>query len=143
MADLTITISEKISLRGFNVNESYTQTIQDIQNIDCRLMNVPSQSLTTIYQLGSTVGAGTFLTSSFAYGRISNTSTSAPVRLVVSSSQVVSEFLIATGSSFILSTSKVSGSGQQSSDYIFTDITAVLAQAQTGSANIEYFIATK
>jgi hypothetical protein len=142
MADLTILISEKITLNNVDKNFSYTQTVSGINYIDNRTLNVTGSSTITLFSLSDTPGAGTFVTSSFKYGRITNKSTSYPVRLLISSSENSMNFLVNTGSSFLLSTSKVSGSTETTSNFVFKDIISVKAQTSGSSADIEYFIAT-
>jgi hypothetical protein len=68
--------------------------------------------VTTLFSVWTDVpGAGTFVTSSVQYVRVSNISkTVAPIKLIVSSSTEAMSYLIATGSSYMLSTSKMTGS---------------------------------
>jgi hypothetical protein len=142
MADLNLIITEKITLGGVDKTLLYTQTISGINYIDNRTLNITGSSTTTLFSFSDTPGAGTFVTSSFKYGRITNKSTTSPVRLLISSSENSMDFLISTGSSFLLNTSKVSGSDSSTSNFIFKDIISVKAQASGSSADIEYFIAT-
>jgi hypothetical protein len=142
MADLTILINEKITLNNVDKNFSYTQTVSGVNYIDNRTLSVTGSSAITLFSLSDTPGAGTFVTSSFKYGRVTNKSTSYPVRLLVSSSEDSMDFLVSTGSSFLLSTSKVSGSVENTSNFIFKDIISIKAQTSGSSADIEYFIAT-
>ena len=140
MADLYITIKEEISL--LNVPKTQTSifhTIRNVNYVDTRMMNCPSGSKTSIFTLSNTPGAGQFVTSSLQYARITNDST-VPVKLIVSSSTVGTSILISTGSSFYLSTSKITGSVDNS--FILEDIRNVLIEPSGSSANIEYFIAT-
>jgi len=110
MAIFTLKITEQLTLNGDDVGSSVTQTISNINYIDNRILSIPSGSVTTIFSMDSVPGAGTFVTSSFQYGRITNNSTVVPIKLIVSSSTEAMSFLIATGSSFLLSTSKITGS---------------------------------
>lgn len=140
MADLYVTIKEEISL--LNVPKTLTnvtQKISGINYVDTRLMNCISGSKTEIFSLSNTVGAGQFVTSSLQYARITNDST-VPVKLIVSSSTVGTSFLISTGSSFYLSTSKITGSVNNS--FSLEDIQKVLIEPSSSDAKVEYFIAT-
>lgn len=140
MADLYVTIKEEISL--LNVPKTLTNvfhTFSGINYVDTRLMSCPSGSKTEIFSLSNTIGAGQFVTSSLQYARITNDST-VPVKLIVSSSTVNTSFLISTGSSFYLSTSKITGSADNS--FSLEDIQQVLIEPSGSAAKIEYFIAT-
>jgi hypothetical protein len=139
MATFTSQIFEILTLNGDNVGSSVTQTINNINYVDNRILNVPTGSVTTIFNMDSIPGAGTFVTSSVQYVRITNNSAVAPVKLIISSSTEAMSYLIATGSSYMMSTSKITGS---TSGLVFDDIKSVKVQPSGSAANIEYYIAT-
>jgi hypothetical protein len=139
MATFTSQIFEILTLNGDNVGSSVTQTINNINYVDNRILNVPTGSVTTIFNMDSVPGAGTFVTSSVQYVRITNNSAVAPVKLIISSSTEAMSYLIATGSSYMMSTSKMTGS---TSGLVFDDIKSVKVQPSGSAANIEYYIAT-
>jgi len=139
MAIFTLKIVEQLTLNGDDVGSSVTQTINNINFMDNRILNVPSGSVTTIFSLDNLPGAGTFVSSSFQYGRVTNNSTTIPVKLIVSSSTEAMSFLIATGSSFMLSTSKVTGS---TSGLNFNDIRSIKVEPSGSVASIEYYVIT-
>jgi hypothetical protein len=139
MAIFTLKITEQLTLNGDDVGSSITQTINNINYIDNRILSVPTGSITTIFSMDSVPGAGTFVTSSFQYGRITNNSTIVPIKLIVSSSTEAMSFLIATGSSFMLSTSKITGS---TSGLNFDNIKSVKVEPSGSAASIEYYIIT-
>jgi len=125
MADLYINLLEKITLGDVDRSVNTIQTISNISYIDNRIFQLPSGSVTTIFSLSNNNGAGTFVTSSLKYARITNQSTALPIKLIVSSSTEAMSYLVSAGSSYMLSTSEMTGS-----------------EPSGGAANIEYFIAT-
>jgi hypothetical protein len=139
MATFTSQIFEILTLNGDNVGSSVTQTINNINYVDNRILSVPTGSVTTLFSMDSVPGAGTFVTSSIQYIRVTNNSTVTPVKLIVSSSTEAMSFLIATGSSYMMSTSKMTGS---TSGLLFNDIKSVKVQPSSSAAGIEYYIAT-
>jgi hypothetical protein len=139
MATFTSQIFEILNLNGDNVGSSVTNTINNINYVDNRSLSVPSGSVTTLFSMDANPGAGTFVTSSVQYVRVTNNSTSTPIKLIISSSNEAMSYLISTGSSYMLSTSKMTGS---TSGLTFDDIKSVKVQPSTTSANIEYYIAT-
>ena len=81
-----------------------------------------------------------FVTSSIKYIRVTNTTTfNVPIKLIVSSSTEAMSYLINTGSSYMISTSKMTGS---ESGLDFSDIKSVKVSPSGSSGSIEYFIAT-
>ena len=139
MATFTSQIFEILTLNGDNVGSSVTQTITGINYVDNRILSVPTGSVTTLFSLDSVPGAGTFVTSSVQYVRVTNNSTVTPIKLIVSSSTEAMSFLIATGSSYMMSTSKMTGS---TSGLTFNDIKSVKVQPSSSAASIEYYIVT-
>jgi hypothetical protein len=139
MATFTSQIFEILTLNGDNVGSSVTQTINNINYVDNRILSVPTGSVTTIFNMDSVPGAGTFVTSSVQYVRITNNSAVAPVKLIISSSTEAMSYLIATGSSYMMSTSKMTGS---TSGLVFDDIKSVKVQPSGSAASIEYYIVT-
>lgn len=139
MATFTSQIFEILTLNGDNVGSSVTQTINNINYVDNRILNVPSESVTTIFNMDALPGAGTFVTSSVKYVRITNNSVIAPVKIIISSSTEAMSYLIATGSSYMMSTSKMTGS---ESGFNFSDIKSVKLQPSGAAASVEYYIAT-
>jgi hypothetical protein len=139
MATFTSQIFEILTLNGDNVGSSVTQTINNINYVDNRILSVPTGSVTTLFSMDSVPGAGTFVTSSIQYVRVTNNSTVTPIKLIISSSTEAMSYLIATGSSYMLSTSKMTGS---TSELAFNDIQSVKVQPSSSAASIEYYIVT-
>jgi hypothetical protein len=140
MADFTLLIKERVLLEGTERGTDYNLTISNIENIDNRIVTIPSGSETTIFSYSNNPGAGTFSSGSFKYGRISNYSTSIPLNLKVSSSSELMNFSIAAGGTFMLSTSEITGS--LTNTFSYDDIASVSLEPSGSSAKVEYFIAT-
>jgi hypothetical protein len=146
MADLTIYLNEKITLDGNDRGVLTTQTISGINNIDNRILSIPTGSYTGLFKFDpSNIDAGVFLTSSFKYGRITNKS-SIPVQLLVNtmSGSISSSisFIVNSSSSFLLSTTAVTGSNP-GNVFVFNQyINLISVLPSSSSAVVEYFIAT-
>ena len=140
MADFTLLIRERVLLEGTERGTDYNLTIKNIENIDNRIVTIPSGSETTIFKYDDTPGAGTFTSGSFKYGRISNYSTTVPLNLKVSSSTELLNFSIAAGGTFMLSTSEITGSSINT--FAYDDIASVSVEPSGSNAKVEYFIAT-
>jgi hypothetical protein len=140
MANLYINVTEEITLVNNETQKILTSTtIPGINYVDSRNMNCPSGSQTKIFSMSNVPGAGQFVTSSFQYGRVTNLS-SIPVKLMISSSVTAVSLLISSGSSFYLSTSKITSS--INNNFTFEDIQNVYIEPSGSSAQIEYYIAT-
>jgi hypothetical protein len=140
MANLYVTITEEITLPNSPTQKTNVfSTLSGVNYVDTRVMNCPSGSQTSIFNLGANPGAGTFTTSSLKYARITNDS-AVPVKLMISASLSKASYMIATGSSFYLSTSQFSGSIDNA--LILEDISSVSILPSGSDAKIDYFIAT-
>lgn len=140
MATLTTQVFEILTLNGDDVGSSVTNTINNVNYVDNRILSVPTGSVTTLFSMDANPGAGTFVTSSIKYIRVTNTSTvNAPIQLIISSSTEAMSYFVTTGSSYMLSTSKMTGSV---GGLIFDDIKSVKVQPSGSAATLEYYIAT-
>jgi hypothetical protein len=141
MATFTSQIFEILTLNGDNVGSSVTNTINNINYVDNRILSIPTGSITTLFSMDSVPGAGTFVSSSVQYVRVTNNSATVPVKLIISSSTQAMSYLISAGSSYMISTSKMTGS-VDSGSFNFDDIKSVKAQPTGSATSIEYYIAT-
>ena len=139
MATFTSQIYEILNLNGDDVGSSVVNTINNVNYVDNRILSIPSGSVTTLFSFDSVPGAGTFVTSSVQYVRVTNNSTAVPIKLIVSSSTEAMSYLIATGSSYMMSSTKMTGS---ISGLSFDDIKSVKVEPSGSSASIEYYIVT-
>ena len=141
MATFTSQIFEILTLNGDNVGSSVTNTINNVNFVDNRILSIPTGSITTLFSMDSVPGAGTFVSSSVQYVRVTNNSATVPVKLIISSSTQAMSYLISAGSSYMISTSKMTGS-VDSGSFNFDDIKSVKAQLTGSATSIEYYIAT-
>ena len=150
MADLTVQINEKITLDGNDRGVYTTQTITGINNIDNRILNIPTGSYTPLFYFDpSNIDAGTFPTGSFKYGRITNKSSSVPIQVKITADTVPSStltntsFIVTHGNSFFLSTTAITGSSPGNNVFVFNQYVYYISVSPSGSSSkIEYFIAT-
>jgi hypothetical protein len=144
MADLIIYTNEKITLDGNERGVLSTQTIPGINNIDNRIMSIPSGSQIPIFNFNpNNIGSGTFTTGSFKYGRVTNKS-DIPLKLTVEYGENgESVFAINSYSSFYLSSTQGTGSFMNPGNFTYNDyIYQIYIEPSGSSATIEYFIAT-
>jgi hypothetical protein len=115
MATFTSQIFEILTLNGDNVGSSVTQTINNINYVDNRILSIPTGSVTTIFNMDATPGAGTFVTSSIQYVRVTNNSTLTPIKLIIESSFV-------NTASFTFSSASVANLVQPTGSFIINGI---------------------
>jgi|TARA_Y100001963_G_C6604982_1_gene364331 hypothetical protein len=144
-ADLKVTIKETIELNGKDRGSTNTLTVGSINEVDNRIITLPSGSQTTLFNLSNNPSAGTFLSSSLKYARITNKDDSYHVRLRVSSSLNAMDFKIEAGKSFLLSNSSVTGSTDGldlNSTFDYGEIKSLKAEPSGSDVDVELFLAS-
>ena len=153
MATLTSKIYENITLNGNDLGAYTTYNIDNINNIDNRTLVCTSGSWTSLFSFDPSLyptTVGTFSTSSFQYGRVTNLS-DVPVLIniqTVDTNNVRYNAVstVTTGSSFILSSTAGRNSGSftpSATSFTFDQyIVNVQVAPSSSTATIEYYIAT-
>lgn len=140
MADLKLEIKENVILDGVQKGALHEVTLTGINGVDNRILNAPSGSEITLFSLSDTTSAGTFITSSLKYARITNHSTTVPINLKISSSTENYNVSIDAEGSHFLTTSKLTGSNNV--EFNYDDIVDIKVEPSSSNAKVEYFIAT-
>jgi hypothetical protein len=138
MSTFNLQILESINTNNVVSNNLTTFNISNVNYTDNRTLNISSGSLTTIFNFSSASSAGTFSTGSFQYGRITNNSTTTSVVINISSPTESMNYVLATGSSYMMSTTLMTSS--IAGGLVFNNISSISLEPLTGSATVEYFI---
>jgi hypothetical protein len=153
MATLTSKIYENITLNGNDLGAYTTYNIDNINNIDNRTLVCDSGSWTSLFSFNPSLyptTVGTFSTSSFKYGRVTNLS-DVPVLINIqtidtNNVRYNAVSTVTTGSSFILSSTAGRNSGSftpSATSFTFDQyIVNVQVAPSASTAKIEYYIAT-
>ena len=138
MAKFTYFIRERLKLNGVERGTNFETSITGINYADSRVMSIPSGSVTEVINLDALPGAGTFVSSSVRYARISNLSTGS-INLQLSGSTDQFNFLLQGSGSFIFSSEYVSS---QFNNFTYGDLRSVKASPVDSEASLGYFIVT-
>ena len=156
-ANLTVRITENITINNRDRGSEHTVVISNINQVDNRVVTLASGSTTTLLTFGGTSESdevvGTLInSSSFKYVRITNKDASNFVRLNLSSSKKLSsDMKLPAGGSFTIFSNNITGSDHQGSDAIysykgakmddFNDLKYVTAEPSGSHIDIEVFYA--
>ena len=138
MAKFTYFIRERLKLNGVERGTNFETSITGINYADSRVMSIPSGSVTEVINLDALPGAGTFVSSSVRYARISNLSTGS-INLQLSGSTDQFNFLLQGSGNFIFSSEYVSS---QFNNFTYGDLRSVKASPVDSEATLGYFIVT-
>lgn len=138
MADFTYFIRERVKLNGVERGTNVERTITGINYADGRVMSIPSGSITEIINLDNLPGAGTFVSSSVKYARVTNLSTGS-INLQVSGSTSEMNFLVTGSGTFMFSSEFVN---EIFADFEYGDLRSIKASPIDSQATVGYFIVT-
>jgi hypothetical protein len=144
-AKLTIRVSEEITLNGRALGNTNKQEISWINEISERIVTIPTNQV-TILSASSGVGAGTFLSSSIKYIRLTNLDDSNFVRLTFASGSTgvsnTADFKLEAQRTMMFTNTAFSGSATNLAFGSFNDFTNLKCAADTDSVDVELFVAT-
>jgi len=143
MANLTLTITEAVTLNGVSRGSTNTQTVENVTEVYHRICDIRTNQWHTVAAFGASVGGSTLIDATVKHLRITNLDATNFVKLILTETGV-QEFMvkIEAGDSFILGNSvsdaNALGTGATPS---FTNIDTITARADQGDCQIELFIA--
>lgn len=141
-ANFTYFIRERVKLEGVERGTNVEIRIPSISYADNRIMNIPSGRHTEVINVDNLPGAGTFVSSSIKYARITNLSDD-NIDLQVSGSTSNQHYLLAPSGSFMFSSEYVN---EDFSDFTYGDLRSIKARSVGSgddgfSSTLGYFIA--
>ena len=150
MADLTVTITEAITLQNANRGSTFKKTITGVGEVDRRVVTVESDTNgTELFKTAAATGAGTHIPADVKYIRITNLdSTNWMVLFFTDGSTQQAMFKVEAGKSFILSTpvgfdtDSGDGNGDDIDEFSAATITSIQAKANSADVKAEIFVAT-
>jgi hypothetical protein len=141
-SDLIITITEQITLNGQPINSENTLTIEDVDQFDKRIMNIPTSEVTVV-SFGSIVAAGTFVKGVMKYFRVTNKDTVNYARIrVKQTNSYCFDVKLDAGKSFMMGNVKENTSQTAVTFAQFADADSISCQADSSPIDIEYVVAS-
>jgi len=141
-ATMTVTVNEDVKLNGYQVGSKVVQKISNINEASRRIMSVPTSTI-SILTLGSTAGAGGFVTGDLKYIRVSNLDDTNFVRLTfVSGSANKFDMKLPASRTAIFTSAAISGSNSGTTFDAFSNFDTMQAISDTAVVDIELFVAS-
>ncbi len=142
---LTVRIVEEITVNSRKRDAVSKYEIRGINEIAERIVSVPTDTV-TILSASSAVGAGTFLSSSLKYIRLTNLDDSNFIRLSFISGSTpsanTSDFKLEPQRNMIFSNTEFSGYSTSAPFDSFSSFTSLKGTADTSPVDLEIFIAS-
>ena len=144
MADLTLTITEAVTLNGTSHGATNTQTVTGVTKVLHRIIGVKTSGYADMAQFGAVNSGVATISNQVKHFRITNLDSTNFITLRVREEGVQEYFVkLEAGDSFILGAAVIdandSGSGASAS---LTDLDKIEAIADTAACDVEIFIAS-
>ena len=102
---LTVTVTESISLNGSTMGASNVLTIGSINEINQRIVTLDAGNVRALFEFGTVVAPGNFISANVKYLRITNKDDTNGVSLNLESASSNCWIVVLAGQSFMLSAS--------------------------------------
>lgn len=137
--NFNIKITEEQVVRNSIIKHEVVHLIKNITNVDHRILTCPADALTDIIKIDyPNPGAGTFISSSLEYVRITNLDTQTPIALIISSSNGDFTQEITPQNTLMLSSINVTSSNFNG--ILDETITSIQVYPVSSSVDIEYTV---
>ena len=142
-ADLTVTITEAISLNGVQYGNSINKTFSTQGQVDQRIMSIAvgEGTFTDIFSFSTVDGQGQGVKNDYAYFRITNLDDTNFVTLQITAGDTF-WIKLKAGESFMLMDNQMDAIASSVVFGAFADITKVSADASDTACDIEYTVIT-
>ena len=145
-ANLTVTITDSVTLNGQSYGNTNTLTVASIDEVYSRVVTVPTSAYTALFELGSATGQGIVTAANTKYFRITNLDDTNYVNLKIADLATgTNSFVVklAAGKSFIMGGVDFVAAGSDlglAPTYMTT--MQVEAEANTDTVDLEVMVAS-
>ena len=146
MADLTITVSESLTLNGASQGSSNKMVITGINEVERRVVTCPTSEITLI-TFAAAYDAGTYVAGDVRYVRITNKDDTNSVMVTAAGANATNYSIrLDPGASYLIQSDSTAGTGVV--DYgditgdTLEDLSSITGIADTATVDLEMFIAT-
>ena len=152
MATLTITIKEDLLLNGASKGGEFTKSIESIDQVYSRIVDVPNGADTDVLKMGTADGAGQLIASNVKYLRLTNLGTNDYNFITLSFEDTDADqyfVKLAAGQSYTLFNGAIDANDASTSTAIGADnyfsgkgtIDLIMARSSAGTQQLEIFAA--
>ena len=140
-ATATVQIVESITLGGVDRGATHTRTIENVAEVDRRVMTVDSSNEIDLIELNTDNGQGKFVRASIRYIRITNLDNTNHIRVRFKKSGAETvDVKVSAGATFFLSTGDFEAKVAAGAFSTYEEIDVISAQADTADVDIEYVV---
>ena len=141
---LTVKLTESVSLNGSDMGATNTLTVAAINEVSQRIVTIDASNVRTLFEFGTVIGRGKFISANVKYIRITNKDDTNPVSLNIESASSNCWVTVTAGSSWWMSAT--TGSMEADDDTtvvapVFQDITKISGHGGTNAIDVDCYVA--
>ena len=140
-ADLTVTITEGISLNGVQYGNTINKTFSSQGEVIQRIMNIDT-TFVDIFHTAAADARGTVVAADWAYFRITNLDDTNYMRLRLYNGTDSQFFKLSAGQSFLMMNPSIDAVCESTGFVAFANITQIAAQAPAEACDVEVVMVT-
>ena len=141
---LTVKLTESVSLNGSDMGATNTLTVAAINEVSQRIVTIDASNVRTLFEFGTVIGRGKFISANVKYIRITNKDDTNPVSLNIESASSNCWVTVTAGSSWWMSAT--TGAMEADDDTtveapVFQDITKISGHGGTNAIDVDCYVA--
>jgi len=143
-ASLTVTVKESITLNGSEMGATNTLTIASINEISQRIVTIDASNVRTLFEFGTTVAQGKFVSANVKYIRITNKDDTNPVSINIESASSNCWVTVTAGSSWWLSATNSAIDADDDTTIaapVFQNITKISGHGGSNAIDVDCYVA--
>jgi hypothetical protein len=141
---LTVKLTESVSLNGSDMGATNTLTVAAINEVSQRIATIDASNVRTLFEFGTVIGRGKFISANVKYIRITNKDDTNPVSINIESASSNCWVTVTAGSSWWMSATSSAMEADDDTTVVapvFQDITKISGHGGSNPIDVDCYIA--
>jgi len=141
---LTVKLTESVSLNGSDMGATNTLTVASINEVSQRIVTIDASNVRTLFEFGTVIGRGKFISANVKYIRITNKDDTNPVSINIESASSNCWVTVTAGSSWWMSATSSAMEADDDTTVVapvFQDITKISGHGGSNPIDVDCYVA--
>jgi len=141
---LTVKLTESVSLNGSDMGATNTLTVAAINEVSQRIVTIDASNVRTLFEFGTVIGRGKFISANVKYIRITNKDDTNPVSINIESASSNCWVTVTAGSSWWMSATSSAMEADDDTTVVapvFQDITKISGHGGSNPIDVDCYVA--
>ena len=141
---LTVKLTESVSLNGSDMGATNTLTVASINEVSQRIVTIDASNVRTLFEFGTVIGRGKFISANVKYIRITNKDDTNPVSINIESAASNCWVTVTAGSSWWMSATSSAMEADDDTTVVapvFQDITKISGHGGSNPIDVDCYVA--